>query len=402
MSNLPKYACQLPMHHMAIRPDGRVMPCCYFRHEHVPTDLNLSLEDPFNHPFMKQNRERVLKDEMIPGCSKCYEDEKTSGNSMRTDIYNSPYNFLNLPTDDTRGKVAKLTNIDVTFSNVCNNKCRMCGPELSTQWYSDAKKMGYPFEKRGIIAENKWIETADVSDLTFIKFLGGEPLMEQERMIQLLQKCIREKLVVHITTNGTLLPNETLHQLLKECEGVYMTVSVDQFGKFNEFLRKGSDWNTTLNNMITMKEHYGKHTTTVHSVTSIYNVNLCDQLIDFCINEKFYQKNAIVDGPNWMMPRNLPVDVKSKLIDLLKDKIANVKMPKHLSYLYDAKSHYELLIKELEQDGDFGMFLRNDTRLNIIRNEHWKDFNPWLWKEIKPYFNDTQLEDEQLDYLISL
>ena len=286
MDHGKKYACPLPFNHMAIRPDGRVMPCCYFRHEHVPTDLNLSLEDPFNHPFMKQNRESVLNDEMIPGCSKCYEDEKTSGNSMRTDIYNSPYNFLNLPTDDTRGKVAKLTNIDVTFSNVCNNKCRMCGPELSTQWYSDAKKMGYPFEKRGVIAENKWIETANVSDLTFIKFLGGEPLMEQEKMIQLLQKCNREKLVVHITTNGTLLPNETLHNLLTECEGVYMTVSVDQFGQFNEFLRKGSNWNTTIENMFTMKEHYGKHTTTVHSVTSIYNVNLCNQLIDFCINER--------------------------------------------------------------------------------------------------------------------
>jgi MoaA/NifB/PqqE/SkfB family radical SAM enzyme len=402
MSGLPKYACQLPMHHMAIRPDGRVMPCCYFRHEHVPTDLNLSLEDPFNHPFMQQNRESVLNDEMIPGCSKCYEDEKTSGNSMRTDIYNSPYNFLNLPTDDTRGKVAKLTNIDVTFSNVCNNKCRMCGPELSTQWYSDAKKMGYPFEKRGVIAENKWIETANVSDLTFIKFLGGEPLMEQEKMIQLLQKCNREKLVVHITTNGTLLPNETLHNLLTECEGVYMTVSVDQFGQFNEFLRKGSNWDTTIENMFTMKEHYGKHTTTVHSVTSIYNVNLCNQLIDFCINERFYQKNAVVDGPNWMMPRNLPKKVKAKLIKLLNLNIQNTNLPKHLSYLYDATAHYELLINELEQDGDFGMFLRNDTRLNIIRNEHWKDYNPWLWNELKPYFVETQLEDGQLDYLNTL
>ena len=402
MSDLPKYACQLPMHHMAIRPDGRVMPCCYFRHEHVPSDLNLSLEDPFNHPFMQQNRESVLNDEMIPGCSKCYEDEKTSGNSMRTDIYNSPYNFLNLPTDDTRGKVAKLTNIDVTFSNVCNNKCRMCGPELSTQWYTDAKKMGYPFEKRGVIAENKWIETADVSDLTFIKFLGGEPLMEQEKMIQLLQKCNREKLVVHITTNGTLLPNKTLHNLLKECEGVYMTVSVDQFGQFNEFLRKGSNWDTTIENMFTMKEHYGKHTTTVHSVTSIYNVNLCNQLIDFCIKERFYQKNAVVDGPNWMMPRNLPKKVKNKLIDLLNINIQNTNLPKHLSNLYDANAHYELLIDELQQDGDFGMFLRNDTRLNIIRNEHWKDYNPWLWNELEPYFSNTQLEDGQLDYLNTL
>lgn len=402
MKNLPKYACQLPMHHMAIRPDGRVMPCCYFRHEHVPTDLNLSLEDPFNHSFMQQIRKSVSNDEMIPGCSKCYEDEKTSGNSMRSDIYNSPFNFLNLPTDDTRGKVAKLTNIDVTFSNVCNNKCRMCGPELSTQWYSDAKKMGYPFEKRGIIAENKWIETADVSDLTYIKFLGGEPLMEQEKMIQLLQKCNRKKLVVHITTNGTLLPNETLHNLLLECEGVYITISVDQFGEFNEFLRKGSEWDTTVKNMFTMKDNYGKHKTTVHSVTSIYNVNLCNQLIDFCIKERFYQNNSIVDGPNWMMPRNLPKKVKTKLIDLLNLNIQNTSLPKHLKYMYDANAHYELLIDELQQDGDFGMFLRNDTRLNIIRNEHWKDFNPWLWNELKPYFSDTYLEDGQLDYLNTL
>jgi len=402
MKNLPKYACQLPMHHMAIRPDGRVMPCCYFRHEHVPTDLNLSLEDPFNHSFMQQIRKSVSNDEMIPGCSKCYEDEKTSGNSMRSDIYNSPFNFLNLPTDGTRGKVAKLTNIDVTFSNVCNNKCRMCGPELSTQWYSDAKKMGYPFEKRGIIAENKWIETADVSDLTYIKFLGGEPLMEQEKMIQLLQKCNRKKLVVHITTNGTLLPNETLHNLLLECESVYITISVDQFGEFNEFLRKGSEWDTTVKNMFTMKDNYGKHKTTVHSVTSIYNVNLCNQLIDFCIKERFYQNNSIVDGPNWMMPRNLPKKVKTKLIDLLNLNIQNTSLPKHLKYMYDANAHYELLIDELQQDGDFGMFLRNDTRLNIIRNEHWKDYNPWLWNELKPYFVETQLEDGQSDYLNTL
>jgi len=403
MTEIPKYSCLLPMHHMAIRPDGRVFPCCYFRHEYVPSDLNLSLEDPFNHPFMQNIRKSVLKDEMIPGCSKCYNDEKTSNNSMRTDIFRSPYNFLNLPTDGSKGKVAKLTNIDITFSNVCNNKCRMCGPELSTQWYSDAKKMGYPFEKRGIIYQNKWIETADVSDLTFIKFLGGEPLMEQEKMIQLLQKCNRKNLIVHITTNGTLLPNTDLHKLLKECEGVYMTVSVDQFGDFNDFLRKGSEWATTLDNMFVFKQRYGKDTTTLHSVTSIYNVNLCNQLIEFCLKHKFYQKNAIVDGPNWMMPRNLPPLVKEKLIDLLNKWIKQApKILQQLDYLYDGKAHYKNIISELEQEGDFGMFLRNDTRLNIIRNEHWKDHNPYLWNELKPYFDDTQLEEGQLEYLHSL
>ena len=45
----------------------------------------------------------------------------------------------------------------------------------------------------------------------------------------------------------------------------------------------------------------------------------------------------------------------------------------------------KLLINELEQPGDFGMFIRNDIRLNGIRNETWKNLNPWLWKRIQKF-----------------
>ena len=162
--------------------------------------------------------------------------------------------------------------------------------DLSTQWYSDARKWDIHLKNAELFAENKWIEDADVSDLTFIKFLGGEPFMEQDKMITLLRKCNREKLVVHITTNGTLLPNETLHQLLQECEIVYMTLSIDQFGEFNDLLRKGSHWETTMKNMFAMKEHYGKDKTTVHSVTSIYNVNLCVSTYSILFTRKIQSK----------------------------------------------------------------------------------------------------------------
>jgi len=45
-----KYACPLPFNHMAIRPDGRVLPCCIYRWADVPSDLNIFHNDPLNHP----------------------------------------------------------------------------------------------------------------------------------------------------------------------------------------------------------------------------------------------------------------------------------------------------------------------------------------------------------------
>ena len=36
-----KYACPLPFNHMAVRPDGKILPCCVFRWDDVPEDLNI-------------------------------------------------------------------------------------------------------------------------------------------------------------------------------------------------------------------------------------------------------------------------------------------------------------------------------------------------------------------------
>ena len=399
----PKYGCLMPMHHMAVRPDGRIFPCCIFRNDEVPKDLTVELEDPFNHPFMLQNRNHVKLDQPIPGCAKCYHDELVTGKSMRTEIYGNAQHFLKMPKDKTiLGKKEMLTNIDITFSNVCNQKCRMCGPELSTQWYSDAKKMGYPFQHKGIISNN-WFKSTDFSNITFIKILGGEPLMEQDKIIELLKGCNRPNLTIHITTNSSKRPNKELLDLLLECNDVFISLSIDQYGELNNFLRKNSDWKIANETLDWAVDTFGEGYVTIHSAISIYNVNKCDELIKFAIDKKVYQKNVVVDGPNWMMPRNLPKKVKQNLQTMCREKQKSLKqdMPSVRS-LNNCTELFDNLIDELEQPGDFGMFLRNDIRMNIIRNEHWKDLNPWLWKIVEPYFDRTQLEPGQLNYLKSL
>ena len=66
----------------------------------------------------------------------------------------------------------------------------------------------------------------------------------------------------------------------------------------------------------------------------------------------------LVDGPEYMMPRNLPVQVKEKLKKRLeKDKNDAI---------------INTVIKELSTPGNFDVFVENDNKMNELRNEHWK------------------------------
>lgn len=379
------HRCVLPFHHMAIRPDGGIRPCCYFRLEEVPDDLNIDHSDPFNHPFLIDIRNKCRKDEYIKGCSSCYKDEIATGHSMRTFV-NNPETDFGLPVKN-RGIEEKLTNLDIALSNVCNNKCRMCGPELSTQWYSDAKKMGYQFNQRGIIAKNTIIESTDLTHLRFIKMLGGEPLMEQEKFISLLKKCNLKELTVLLVTNTTLVPNKELTELLLQCRKIIIQLSVDAYGPINDFLRKGSNWNTVEENIKWYRETFNTKADSsrgfphadigMHSVITIYNVNLVDELIEYCQKNNLYQNYVMVDGPNWIRPANIPLDVKNELIYYYENKKSAVSENRH--------KVYNLIINELNKEGDFGMFIRNDIRLNSIRNESWENLNPWLWNRIQKF-----------------
>jgi len=374
MKKIPKHACVMPFHHMAMRPDGQIFPCCVFRQEEVPEDLNVSHPDPFNHEYMNWLRQKMLNDEYVHGCRKCYEDEKHSARSMRTDLISPWGGDFGLPTEEEGlGRIKKLTNIDLALSNVCNNKCRMCMPQLSTHWYSDAKKLGMEIPK-GIITDNTIVDNYDLSDLRFIKVLGGEPMMEQAKLKKVLKKCTLENITILLVTNASITPDDELLDLLKQCKNVNIDLSIDSYGTLNEFLRKDSNWKNVSNNVQWYKQHFDN--INVHSAISAYNVNKLHEIIDFCKENELFHEVVVVDGPRWMQPRNLPNEIKPWLLDYLND------LEKNTTVNY--KKIINLLKNEMNVEGDFGLFVRNDAQLNKIRNEHWMDKNTELWNKIEP------------------
>ena len=374
MAKFPKYGCVMPFHHMAIRPDGQIFPCCVFRQEEAPADLNVSHPDPFNHEYLKYLRKKISNDEYIHGCRYCYEEEKVSGRSMRLDLMAPWMNKFGLPSkEEGKGKIPKLTNIDLSISNVCNNKCRMCNPQLSTHWYSDAKKLGQDIPK-GVVSKNTIIDEYDLSELRFIKLLGGEPLMEQKRLIQILKKCTLENLTILLITNTTLTPCDELLDLFLKCKEVIVQFSIDSYGPLNDFLRKGSNWQDTENNIKWYKQYFNN--LSVHSVCNIYNINKVHELIDYCQENQLYHSYVMIDGPKWMQPRNLHEKVKPYVVEYIDSIMDN--------YDVTYKKFFKIAQHELKQSGDFGFFIRNDAQLNKIRDEHWMDKNIDLWNRLEP------------------
>ena len=365
--------CPLPFSHLAVRPNGKVYPCCIFDWAHVPNDLDLNHPDVFNHPFMQDIRKKMKNNESVPGCNRCYSNEEVTGTSTRMFFYNNAKEF-DLPTEPT--DTHELKYVDLALSNTCNNKCRMCNAELSTSWYADAKSLGLPIPK-GILRQEQILKQYDLSKLRFIKMIGGEPLMEQDKFIDILKRCDRKNLKILLTTNATLIPNDELYALLKECKDVTINLSIDAYGKLNDFLRKGSKWEKTEEVLFWFYNNFNPKNITIHSVVNIYNVNKIDQLYAY-IKEQFSNAGlsiVMIDGPDWMHPKHLPEQVKREIVSTVR-----------MWYEVTKKEFCNLLIKELEQSGDFRLFMKNDEKLNNLRKEHWKEVNPELFKMVSNFY----------------
>ncbi len=352
--------CLLPFHHIAIRPNNKVYPCCQFRWEHVPDDLSLEYPDVFNHPFMGELRQHMKTDTKHPGCSQCYDQERMSGGtkSMRLEYLEK------LGTDIP--ETPTITHVDLALSNVCNNRCRMCGPELSTNWYADAKALGQEYfegQHSGIKNSVSVLSEYDLSKLRFIKLIGGEPLMEQEKFIEILRKCDRSNLTILLTTNATKVPKPELFALLKECKKVRVSLSIDGFGKMNDFLRKGSKWETVVNAIDWFWANFPDNVY-IHTVISIYTINNFWKLHQFVkerYGEKLYLEYQMVDGVSWMYPRNLPQSAK----DYVLEKVKNL----------GDKYVFEMVQAELANVGSWELFNKMDSKLNALRMEDWRTIN---------------------------
>ena len=158
----------------------------------------------------------------------------------------------------------KIRYYDIRFSNVCNFRCRSCGGIFSSNWYNDEVKLfGPKIQPRIMFAgrheEDMWEQMQEhIPYLEQIYFAGGEPLIMEEHYRLLNELVKREMFHVRLIYNSNFsklgYKDQDVLELWKKFDSVSVGASLDASGSRGEYIRKGQDWQETVENRQRMLE----------------------------------------------------------------------------------------------------------------------------------------------------
>lgn len=341
MSNLPsKTFCILPWTHFFHDPTGKIKPCCASKRtsdEFGTVHSFDTVQDLVNSEPMKQVRRDMLAGKENVNCTRCYEEESHALPSFRSHK-NTDIEHLNINVD----QLVKNTDIDGTlnnfcmeywdirFSNICNLKCRMCGPDYSNTWGDDSVAIHHRPKLKNYVIHSHNEQTIDMeryygnlSELKEVYFAGGESLFQQEHwdLLEHLTKIGKQDIRFTYTTNLTKLNfgQRHLKDYLPKFSNVLFIVSADGEGAVGEYIRSGLDWDKLVENINFVKQFPGVKLK-FNTVISIYNILYLDKFFDFVY--------SITNGPNLIdlspchHPKALHVsNIPTELKDLARDRL---------------------------------------------------------------------------------
>ena len=388
--------CLMPWIHMHIWPNGNTFPCCMSDTDYVFGNVHKeSINELANNENFKTIRKEMLNGIKPKACTRCYELETSADSwTLRKNSLESFKNHLDLfekTNEDGSINDYKMFYMDIRFSNLCNMKCRTCGPELSSSWYDDQVKLhpDYPKSKFIDLKHNPFFMDDLKPHLDYVEevyFAGGEALITPQHY-QVLDYWLekgRTDVRLRYTTNFSALKlkEKSILEYWKMFKDVRVAASLDTYGDRAEYSRKGTDWERIVKNRRQMIEScpdvYFEITPTV-SIFSIYS------LFDFhrtWVEEGLLNINNIrvniLTHPRYFSATMLPEEQKSEVrkiyieyIDWLKSNNAwphIIHSVKGIVDYMDSADHTDLLPE----------FRRQINKIDEIRNENILDVFPEL------------------------
>ena len=292
--------CVIPWIHLNIIPKGKVYHCCMTTDfDNYAGDLNSqTLEEIWNGDYLKTIRKQMINGVEPKACSRCFDEEKTRGLSNRT-AQNKYFSkkLEEIPiitTDDGHVEQIDLKYWDFRFSNLCNFKCRTCGPEFSSSWMPDAEKLGWNAKNKKVLNIN---EVGQNTNIDFLKkyvnsvekiyFAGGEPLLMDEhwQILEMLDQAGRHDVILTYNTNLSKLTyngKNVLDYWKKWGRKVWLWPSIDEIDERAELVRSGTNWATVEKNLIEVADIgiHVKPNITVSALNVFRIPEILDRLVD--------------------------------------------------------------------------------------------------------------------------
>lgn len=252
------FFCMLPWASLHVAMNGNAFPCCFSAGElPIGSTREQKLEEIWNGQPMRELRLNMLEGRPSRICTKCYEQEASGFCSLRNSAnanfaHHSPF-VAETQADGSLPRM-NIAYLDVRFSNVCNFRCRTCGPEASTAWYknvSDRSFSGVIRPKESVVELLEEIEPL-LPHVEQVYFAGGEPTLMKEhyQVLERLLELGRSDVRLSYATNFSTL--RFMHwdvlELWRQFPYVTLGASLDGSGARGEYLRKGQRWERVIEN----------------------------------------------------------------------------------------------------------------------------------------------------------
>lgn len=301
--------CVIPWTHLAVQQNGDARVCCQMVQEpfgrlqpkgNAKACLNVTrntLDETRNHIVIKEIRASMIKGEEHPACDLCWKEEANGLTSKRMFINEAPVHGKKMDLEDIVANTAEdgtidperfpLTYYDLRFGNLCNLRCRYCGPADSSLWYEDWHKLneGTPHMRNGPGQKTMWfygnvkykVEKKDnkygvynsddfewyeqplfwegfeknLDKLDRLYFTGGEPTINKAhfRMLELVINAgIAGRVTLEYNSNMFATPPK-LFEMWKHFKHVDIGCSIDGIGDMAAYLRPPSKWDVVEKNL---------------------------------------------------------------------------------------------------------------------------------------------------------
>jgi pyruvate-formate lyase-activating enzyme len=272
--------CALPFMHIQSEPDGKIKLCCLAKNTIKDNEGNPfnfgkdKIETFFNSDYMKNIRKDMLNNIQVADCKGCYDEEAAGGISQRQ-VYTQEWIDKDPSIEETMlqseqndySVEPKIKYFDFRFGNMCNLKCRSCGPVNSIQLLKESREIENPeknkfflYNEHDIDKINDWYQTPmfmenfrnQEENIRQIYFTGGEPTIIEQNY-EILQDLVNtgkaSKVSLIFSTNMTNIQDRFIN-LVEQFERVTFLASCEGFGEVHEYLRAPAKWSVFEKNII--------------------------------------------------------------------------------------------------------------------------------------------------------
>lgn len=367
---MSKTYCPYPFIGASLQSDNLVLPCGQYMD--VAQFKGKSITEARKQ--MQCIRTKMLNGEHDAGCQ-CPAEEAAGLSSMRQGALQQ---FGVQP-------FGPLKTVEIFFDNVCNLKCRMCSSTHSHLWYEEEKELYGTTYNSTKYTKSSLPNEINVAQLEEIKVYGGEPLqsLEAEAFFKrLLDEALVENLTIEMSTNATKIPMPYTLEVFKRCKNLKINLSIDAYGKLNEFIRKGCNWNEIITVMDFFHKLYNERDSNtviqVHSAVGVYNANMINDL-ELFVKENYPRFNTtqqMIQYPVYLNLQNMPQDYKELIEPYVNEETKKFMYGNILNNYFDH-------------------FVNFHNKLNNIRKENFL-YNPLL----EDYINKHKTTIDSNDFFI--